>query len=157
MAKTKAYYGLPYKAQELYAVLFEKQRASRSYSKKEALAELVDSELQAEFLKVCIEKDQSEDLRIFRRALLLVLQIKGLSAAAKATEIPRTTIYRMLWKDGNPNLKYLLRLLDHLGLSLWVVSRDFIKRSPSKRLLDEEPGEVLDVATGRRSRAKNWY
>jgi DNA-binding phage protein len=159
MPKEKIKYGIPYKAREMFAVLIEKQRASRSYSKKEALEDLKLPEMQTEFLKVCMEFDGSDDLKIFRKGLLLILREIGISEAAKATKIPRTTIYRMLWKDGNPNLKYLTAILNYLGMNLWVVSHEFIKAEPSKRFKDE-PGQfaqVMDTTIKRRNKPKNWY
>lgn len=137
MPKKKIRYGIPYKAREMYAVLIEKKRDSRSYSKKEAIADLKVPEMQAEFLKVCIEFDRSDDLRIFRKGLLLILKEIGITEVTNKTKIPRTTIYRMLWKDGNPNLRYLITILDYLGLSFWVVSHEFIHSDPSKRFKDE--------------------
>lgn len=137
MPKGKIKYPLPYKAREIFAVLIKKEKPSRSYSKADMREDLKTVEMQAEFLKVCMELDDSENLNLFRKGLLLILQETGISHAAKSTKIPRTTIYRMLWKSGNPNLKYLILILKYLGLNLWVVTSEFIATEPSKRFKHE--------------------
>ena len=144
-------YGLVYKGREMYALLIEKERESRSYSKKQMLKGLNDPELYLEFLKISMEHDFSDDLKTFRRALYLVLTAIGMSKAAKETKIPRTTLYRMLWSGGNPNLKYLLRVYEFLGLRAWVVSEDFVysNRTPRFRDAMPDPDDML-VGHGRR-------
>lgn len=159
MPRQKIQYGIPYKAREMFAVLIEKERASRSYSRQEAIEDLKDPEMQVEFLKVCMEFDETEDLKFFRRGLLLILKETGISQAAESTQIPRTTIYRMLWRDGNPNLKYLITLLNYLGMSLWVVSHEFIDAEPSKRFKHEKHRwqVEMDALVKKRNKQKNWY
>lgn len=148
MPKNKIRYDGIYKAREMYAVLIDKERESRSYSKKEMMADLTDKDLYCEFLKTCFEYDASESLEDFRKGLYLVLNQIGMSKASKKTGIPRTTLYRMLWKDGNPNLKYLVQILNFLDLRLWVVSDEFVDTNKTKRLKNVAPDEV--TGTGNR-------
>lgn len=133
----------------MYAVLIEKERESRSYSKKEMLADLTEEHLYCEFLKTCFELDGSDSLENFRKGLFLVLNQIGMSKAAKETGIPRTTLYRMLWKDGNPNLKYLVQILEFLKLKLWVVSNEFIYSNRTKRFKDVDRPEIVGLGSRR--------
>lgn len=66
-----------------------------------------------------------------------------MSRASKETGIPRTTLYRMLWKNGNPNLKYLMQILSFLNLRLWVVSEEFVRTDRTKRFKDVAPPAVI--------------
>lgn len=148
MPKNKIRYDGIYKAREMYAVFIEKERESRSYSKKEMLANLTNKDLYCEFLKTCFEYDNSHSLEDFRKGLYMVLNQLGMSKASKETGIPRTTLYRMLWKDGNPNLKYLVQILNFLNLRLWVVSDDFVQTNKTKRFKNVTHDEV--IGTGNR-------
>jgi len=143
MPKNKIRYDGIYKAREMYAVLIDKERESRSYSKKEMMDDLTDKDLYCEFLKTCFEYDGSDSLEDFRKGLYLVLNQVGMSKASKKTGIPRTTLYRMLWKDGNPNLKYLVQILNFLDLRLWVVSDEFVQANRTKRFKNESRDEVI--------------
>jgi len=143
MPKNKIRYDGIYKAREMYAVLIDKERESRSYSKKEMMNDLTDKDLYCEFLKTCFEYDVSDSLEDFRKGLYLVLNQIGMSKASEKTGIPRTTLYRMLWKDGNPNLKYLVQILNFLELRLWVVSDEFVQTNRTKRFKNETHDEVI--------------
>lgn len=133
MPKNKIRYDNIFKAREVYAVLIDKERESRSYPKKEMLEDLTEEHLYCEFLKTCFELDDSDSLEALRKGLYLVLNQIGMSKASKETGIPRTTLYRMLWKNGNPNLKYLVQILNFLNLRLWVVSADFVRTNKTER------------------------
>lgn len=133
MPKEKIRYDNIYKAREMYSVLIKKERESRSYTKKEMQADLIDEDLYCEFLKTCFELDDSDSLEHFRKGLYLVLSRIGMSQVAERTGIPRTTLYRMLWKEGNPNLKYLIQVLKFLKLRFWVVSEEFVSTNKTIR------------------------
>ncbi|MBL7545331.1 MAG: helix-turn-helix domain-containing protein [Bdellovibrionaceae bacterium] len=133
MPKEKVRYDNTYKAREMYAVLIGKERESRSYTKKEMQRDLVNEDLCGEFLKTCFEFDDSSSLVHFRKGLYLVIKQMGMSRVASETGIPRTTLYRMLWKEGNPNLKYLIQILKFLKLRLWVVSEESINTNRTIR------------------------
>lgn len=139
MPKERIRYDDIYKAREMYAVLIGKERESRSYTKKEMLAGLANKDLYCEFLKTCFEFDDTESLEKFRKGLYLVLNRIGMSRASKRTGIPRTTLYRMLWKGGNPNLKYLVQILNFLNLKLWIVSDEFVNTNKTKRFKNASP------------------
>ncbi len=148
MPKSKIRYDNIYKAREMYAVLIDKERESRSYTKKEMLEDLTEEDLYCEFLKTRFELDGSNSLEGFRKGLYLVLSQIGMSKASKETGIPRTTLYRMLWRDGNPNLKYLVQILGFLNLRLWVVSDEFVDTNKTKRFKNVTYHEV--IGTGNR-------
>jgi probable addiction module antidote protein len=153
MPKNRISYSSIYKAREMYAVLIDEERESRSYSKKEMIEDLSDEVLYCEFLKTCFELDDTDTLEDFRKGLYLVLNQIGMSAASKETGIPRTTLYRMLWKNGNPNLKYLVQILRFLNLQLWVVSEEFISVERTKRFKDVVPDAQFISSGHRRMRA----
>lgn len=143
MPKDVIRYDNIYKAREMYAVLIQKERESRSYRKKEMLIDLLYPELYCEFLKTCFEFDKSESLETFRKGLYIVLNQIGMSRASRETGIPRTTLYRMLWKGGNPNLKYLIQILKFLNLKLWVVSDQFIYTNKTQRYKNVSREQVI--------------
>jgi DNA-binding phage protein len=151
MPKNKIRYDNIYKAREMYAVLIDKERESRSYPKKEMLEDLPEEHLYCEFLKTCFELDDSDSLEAFRKGLYLVLNQIGMSKASKETGIPRTTLYGMLWRDGNPNLKYLVQILGFFNLKLWVVSDEFIYSNITNRFKDVDRPEIIGPG-GRRIR-----
>lgn len=153
MPKKPIQYSLLYRAREMFAVLMARERESRSYSKVEMLEDIRDPDHYVEFLKICVERDHSEDLHLFRKGLFLILKAKGITEAAEAMKIPRTTLYRMLWRGGNPNLRYLIKILHYLELRPWVVSEDFIYSSPTKRFRDEAP-DPRDIVPGRTRKVK---
>ncbi len=153
MPKRPIQYSIVYQAREMFAVLMERERESRSYGKAAMLDDIKDPEHYVEFLKICMERDHSPDLHIFRKGLFLVLKARGITEVAEKTKIPRTTLYRMLWRSGNPNLRYLLKILHHLGLRPWVVSEDFIYAAPTPRFRDEKP-DGRDIVPGRARKIK---
>ena len=154
MPKNKIRYDNIYKACEMYAVLIGKERESRSYNKKEMTEYLSNEVLYCEFLKTCFELDDTESLENFRKGLYLVLNRVGMSRASNETGIPRTTLYRMLWKDGNPNLKYLVQILKFLNLRLWVVSEEFVTTDRTTRFKHVTRPESLSSANRRVGKSK---
>ena len=116
-------------AKEAYLVLIRKEKPSRTFSKATLLATLIKPGVYLDFLKICLEWDNTKRSDEFRKGLLLTIQAIGPSTISKATGISRVTLYRMLAKDGNPRLSTLTSLFRHLGLRLWVVDNEFIARS----------------------------
>jgi DNA-binding phage protein len=55
------------------------------------------------------------------------LRLLGISHVAEETGISRITLYRMLSKDGNPELNSLVKVMRFLKMHLWVVDQHFIK------------------------------
>ena len=65
------------------------------------------------------------DPRVFLLALRHVAEAQGgMGKAATASKLNRESLYRMLSKRGNPNLKSLTALLSTLGFRLAVESED---------------------------------
>jgi probable addiction module antidote protein len=113
---------------EAYAVLVEKRQASRTYPKAHLLELLAESGVYRDFLKLCLEHDESSDLSTFRKGLLLVIKAIGPSKVAQGTGVSRVTLYRMLTKGGNPRLMSLLALFKVLKIHMWIVDEEFKKR-----------------------------
>lgn len=115
-------------AREAYAVFIDAERLSRVYDKEYLMHYLADPAIYTDFLKLCLEFDDSKELREFRKGLLTVVKAIGATKAADRTQISRMTLYRMLAKGGNPRLSSLVGLIKSLGINLWIVDQDFMKR-----------------------------
>lgn len=76
------------------------------------------------YLNAAIEenlKNDAESHHVFLNALRNVAQAQGsLSALAKRAQVRRENVYRMLSKNGNPELNSLASLLHAMGFSLHV-------------------------------------
>jgi probable addiction module antidote protein len=151
MPKEKIRYSDESKAKEAFAVLIRKERPSRSYSKQEMKEDLSDPQIYQDFLKLCIEHDASETLVQFRKGLLAVLKAMGMSWASEKIGLSRMTLYRMLSKAGNPELKNLVRVLNFIGMRPWVVSQDFVHRGEGFRRYKKELPDEVKVSSGKRS------
>lgn len=112
-------------AHELFAVFMQRQKATRSLPKDFLLSQLAERSVYAEFLKLCLEYDRSNDLSGFRKGLALIVKAIGPGKVAKLTGINRVTLYRMLGRGGNPGIKNLVMLLKALNLGVWVVEQEF--------------------------------
>ncbi len=112
-------------AHEIYAVLLLGQKASRALPKDFLRECLKSQDVYVFFLKLCMEYDFSGDLSSLRKGLLLVVKTLGAAKIAKAAKINRVTLYRMLGKGGNPGIKNLMSLLKVLGVSFWIVDKEF--------------------------------
>jgi probable addiction module antidote protein len=74
------------------------------------------------YLNAALEDD---DPRVFLLALRDVAEARGgVGKAAAGSRLNRESLYRMLSKKGNPNLRSLTALLSSLGLRLAVESQD---------------------------------
>ena len=152
MPKNRIHYSEEDRAKEVFAVLINRQRPTRSYSRPEMKNELKEPEIYSDFLKLCCEHDDSENLKKFRHGLLFVLKAIGISKVAKETGISRITLYRMLSKEGNPELNSLVKVMGFLGMHLWVVDHHFMKANRRLvRMRAEKPdAEDVHVSYGRR-------
>jgi DNA-binding phage protein len=114
--------------------------------------ELRIPEIYVDFLKLCCEHDESENLTKFRHGLFLVIKAIGISHVAEETGISRITIDRMLSKEGNPELNSLVKLMRFLKMHLWIVDQHFIKTNRKLvRMRGERPDpDDVYVSTGRR-------
>ena len=87
---------------------------------------LKDPKEAAAYLNAAIEEG---DRKVFLLALRNVAQAHGgMSQIAKKTHLKRESLYRMLSKKGNPEIKSIFNLLHAIGLKLTVEPED------SKRL-----------------------
>jgi len=91
-------------------------RASVPYV--EVLGEwLKDPAQAAAYLDVALEDGDPE---VFLLALRDVAEAHGLSAVAQESQLNRENLYRMLSRQGNPQLSSLSALLKSMGLRLSV-------------------------------------
>ena len=115
-------------ADEAYAVLIERRKPTRTLSRVELRANLIDPSVYSPFLKHCLDYDDSVDLKRFRQGLLLTVQARGVSEIARLCGVSRVSLYRMLTGGGNPRFKSLLGLLRALQLRFWLVDEEFVRR-----------------------------
>jgi probable addiction module antidote protein len=74
------------------------------------------------YLNACLEDGDPE---IFLLALRDVARARGgVAKLAESTELNREHLYRMLSKDGNPELRSLEALLDALGFRLAIALKE---------------------------------
>lgn len=129
-------------AKEAYSVLTAGKPATRRYGKSRLKRRLQDYDVYELFLKLCLEFDQSENLKDFRKGLLLLTKALGLSKISRKSGLSRLTIYRMLEKKGNPRLLSFLALFRALGIHFWIVNRQFMKNKQKVfRPKDQPRGE----------------
>jgi probable addiction module antidote protein len=78
--------------------------------------ELRDPENAVGYLNACLE---DEDLDVFLIALSDVAMVHGgLSNIARAAQLDRVHLYRMLSRHGNPGMRNIFKLLRALGFQL---------------------------------------
>jgi len=131
-------------AEEAFAVFIQRARPTRTFSKEELLKTLRNSVTALDFLKLCLEHDDSGDLKVVKKGLLLVVRAQGISALSKSTGVSRVSLYRMLSPKGNPRLSSLTVLFRELGVRLWLVDEDFIKRR-EKLIRPKDKKEDLEL------------
>lgn len=91
--------------------------ANRTY-REDLYQRLTDPQAAKAYLNAALKE---KDKRVFLLALRDVTEANGgMSRLAKATQISREHIYRMLSDKGNPELQTLNRLLDALGLRISI-------------------------------------
>lgn len=81
------------------------------------LKRLQNPEYASEYLNEALREGSQE---VFMLALRDVAKAKGMTKAARESNLNRETMYRMLSENGNPNLSSLNKLLDTLGLTLTI-------------------------------------
>ncbi|MBT6339580.1 MAG: putative addiction module antidote protein [Desulfobacula sp.] len=85
------------------------------------LKRLQDREYASEYLNEALKEGSQET---FMLALRDVAKAKGITLAAKQANLNREAMYRMLSEKGNPNLSSLNKLLDTLGLTLSIGTKE---------------------------------
>jgi len=83
----------------------------------EGLRERLRNPVQAAYLDAALEDSDPE---VFLLALRDVAEARGLSAVAQESQLNRENLYRMLSRQGNPQLSSLSALLKSMGLRLSV-------------------------------------
>ncbi|MFH1832275.1 MAG: transcriptional regulator [bacterium] len=101
------------------------KKISRCVDYHDTLIErLKDHDYAVAYLNAAIEeslKGDEESQQLFLNALRNVAEAQGsMSNLAKRAQVRRESLYRMLSKDGNPQLSSLASLLNAMGFSLNV-------------------------------------
>jgi probable addiction module antidote protein len=78
---------------------------------------LKDSVFAAEYLTASME-DLDTSQEVFLIALRQVAEVHGLANLAKRAQINRVTAYKVLNKNGNPEFKTVLKLLNGAGINM---------------------------------------
>ena len=117
-------------------------------TKTALLAQFRNPTVRTDFLKLCIEYDDSKDHRQFKQGLLLVVKAMGATQISKVTGLDRVNLYRMLAPSGNPSFLSVSKLCQALGVRVWVVDQDFMAHRQPK------PIRRLDLPPDLRSRLK---
>jgi len=81
------------------------------------LEDLKDSTEAAAYLNAALEDGSGE---VFLLALRDVAEARGMSEISRRSKLNRENLYRMLSKEGNPQLSSLTALLKGCGLKLAV-------------------------------------
>lgn len=82
---------------------------------KGLIKRLQHPEYASEYLNEALKEGSQE---MFMLALRDVAKAKGITQAARKSNLNLEALYRMLSEKGNPNLSSLNKLLDTLGLTL---------------------------------------
>jgi probable addiction module antidote protein len=77
-----------------------------------------DPSFAAEYLKAALEDE--DEPRVLLIALRHLAQAQGIGRVAKASGIPRESLYRALSAHGNPRLSTLFAVAKAIGLKLTV-------------------------------------
>ena len=97
---------------------------------EDLIESLKDPREAAEYLNAAIEDGDKEVFLLAMRNVALAHG--GMAAMAKKARMSRESLYRMLSKKGNPELKSILNLLHTIGLKI-SVELEKPSRSKAKR------------------------
>lgn len=90
---------------------------------KDLIESLKDRDEAAAYLNAAIEEG---DRAVFLLALRNVVEANGgMAAIAEKADLSRESLYRMLSRRGNPEIKSLLSLLRVMGLKLFIEAEGF--------------------------------
>jgi probable addiction module antidote protein len=102
--------------------------SGRSRSYKDGLyRRLKDNAEAVNYLQAALEDSQSA----FLVALKNVLEARNVTAIARASDLDRVHIYRMLSEGGNPTLNSMDKILHALGLKLAIDVEDVASSQPT--------------------------
>lgn len=94
---------------------------SRSYQ-DELIKSLKDPDEASEYLNAAIEE---KDLKVFLLALRNVIEaFGGIGKLSQRSKLNRENLYRMLSKNGNPQITSLEKVLETVGLKISVKVKD---------------------------------
>lgn len=93
------------------------KKSSANYH-DDLIESLKDPEEAVGYLRAALE--ESDMPEVFLVALRNVAEARGISQLARDTHLNRENLYKMLSKQGNPELGSLYAILDALGLKLTV-------------------------------------
>jgi len=85
---------------------------------------LKDPEHAALYIRAHLEHNDEHMPALLMDAIRDVVEAQGMTKFAAQTKLNRQNLYRMLSKDGNPELRSLLKVLDALGMRLTVELKD---------------------------------
>lgn len=113
---------------EAFAVLMRREKPGRTLGREDLQVYLKEPSVYQDFLKLCLEHDETKDMSLFRKGLLLVIKSTGVSQLSTETGLSRLSLYRMLSRQGNPRFASLLGVFRALRLRLWLVDGEFLAR-----------------------------
>jgi DNA-binding phage protein len=113
-------------AVEAFLVLIKREKASKTYSRAKLTRFLAIPEVKIDFIKLCFEYDDSDSLAYVRKGLFLSIKAIGPSKFTRKLGINRVSLYRMLGKNGNPSVRYLVRIAGALGIRLWGMEEEVL-------------------------------
>jgi len=98
---------------------------------EDLIESLKDSREAAEYLNAAIEDGDKEVFLLAMRNVIIAHG--GMTVVAKKARMNRESLYRMLSKKGNPELKSILNLLQIVGLKISIESGKSSRTKTAKR------------------------
>ena len=95
-----------------------KKSKKRNNYEEDLIESLKDPQEAVAYLQAALE--ESDMPEVFLLALRRVAEARGISALAKEAHLNRENLYRLLSKEGNPELNSLYAILDALGLKFSI-------------------------------------
>lgn len=102
------------------------------------LRRLIDPDYAIGYLNAALE---DEDQGVFLLALRDVAEARGVSLVARAAQLNRENLYRMLSPNGNPQLSSLTALLRSMSLRLAIQPDQAYHRSDAAMAVADEPAK----------------
>jgi probable addiction module antidote protein len=93
--------------------------AKETYSKFDAAEYLKTEKDYAAFLEACLE-EAGDDPAYITKALGTIARARSMSKLAKKTRLTRTSLYKSLSANGNPEFATVYKVIQALGLRLRV-------------------------------------
>lgn len=91
-------------------------------------ADLLDSPKdRADYLSAIMAKG---DPAAIMEAVGAVARVQGIAAVAREAGLARESLYRSLSKQGNPNIRAIMKVLDAMGLQLSMTVKGDASKEP---------------------------